>query len=62
MLFIATGVNLRERAAPLSLEAPFACAEVAAALQWKINALDEMMQCVTASEQRMLDISSMSVA
>ena len=35
---------------------------VSATLHWKAQTLDEMMQCVTAAEQRMLDISSMRVA
>ena len=34
----------------------------AAPLQWKAQTLEDMMQSVTAAEQRMLDISSMRVA
>ena len=34
----------------------------AAPLHWKAQTLDDMMQSVTAAEQRMLDISSMRVA
>ena len=43
-------------------DAEAGASDSAVALQWKMNALDEMMQCVTAAEQRMLDISSMRVA
>ena len=37
-------------------------AMAAAPLQWKAQTLEDMMQSVTAAEQRMLDISSMRVA
>ena len=48
--------------APTEEAVPAAAPDASATLQWKAQTLEEMMQSVTAAEQRMLDISSMRVA